>query len=404
MTNLISSGLGLLIIAVLVAIIARRLGLPYVVGLVVAGVCLAFSPIHLAVSLTRNVIFEVILPPLLFEAALNIQWKDLRQDALPILSLAIPGTVIAAVAITLAAYYGLNWPLTSSLMFGILIAATDPVAVIATFRDNHVHGRLRLLVESESLLNDGVAAVLFALALAWTEAAGQSHLQATGVIELLSTTIGGGILIGAACTALAILLAGRTEDYLVENTVTTVLAYASFLLAEHWHCSGVLATVTAGLLMGNINLIFKGRYSRVLTEKGREFSHALWEYIAFIANSLVFLLIGMTVAGIPFHAFTGKGLVLTIFVLFISRALTVYPIAALFSYSRWKISLKFQHILFWGGLRGALGMALALSLPQDLPLRREVIVATFAVVVFSVVVQGLTMPLLLNLLGITQRR
>lgn len=399
-----ASILGLLIVAILVAIIARRLRLPYIVGLVVAGVCLAFSPIHLGVSLTRNVIFEIILPPLLFEAALNIHWKDLRQDALPILSLAIPGTVIAAAIITLAAHYGLNWPLTSSVLFGTLIAATDPVAVIATFRDNHVQGRLRLLVESESLLNDGVAAVLFALALTWAEAAGQTQPQITDIAALLVTTIGGGILIGAACTALAILLMGRTEDYLVENTVTTVLAYTSFLLADHFHCSGVLAAVTAGLLMGNISLISKGRLSLALTEKGREFSHALWDYIAFIANSFVFLLIGITVAGIPVNAFTGKGLALTIFVLFVSRALTVYPISALFSRSRWKISFKFQHILFWGGLRGALGMALALSLPQDLPLRSEVIVATFAVVIFSVVVQGLTMPVLLNLLGITRRR
>lgn len=402
MNGLVVSVLGLLIVAILVAIIARRLHLPYTVGLVVAGIGLAFSPLHLAMPLTRDVIFNVILPPLLFEAALNIHWKDLRRDAVPILSLAIPGTLIAACVVTVAFHYGLRWPWPPAIMFGALIAATDPVAVIATFKDNNVQGRLRLLVESESLLNDGVAAVLFALALAWIDTNGQGHLQPGEIVSLLATTIGGGVLIGAACASVAILLAGRTADHLVESTVTTVLAYASFLLAEHFHCSGVLATVTAGLLMGNIEFISNRTSNRALTEKGRAFSQALWEYIAFILDSFVFLLIGITVAGIPVRDLNGQNMIFTVLVLLVSRALTVYPIAAFFSRFSWKISLKFQHILFWGGLRGALSMALALSLPQTLPLRREVIVSTFLIVVFSVVVQGLTMPLLLSRLGFTR--
>ncbi len=404
MNDFLTSMIALMIVAIVVALVAHRLRLPYTVGLVIAGIGLELSPIHLGLVLTQNIIFEIILPPLLFEAAINIQWKDLRQDALPILTLAIPGTMIAATVVTLAFRFALGWPLQPALMFGVLIAATDPVAVIAMFKDNGVHGRLRLLVESESLLNDGVAAVLFALVLAWVQASGQAHLQTGQIASLLSATVGGGILSGAVCAGFAILLMRRTEDHLVESSVTTVLAYGSFLLAEHFNCSGVLATVTAGLLIGNLGLAPASKYGVSISDRGREFTLALWDFLAFIANSFVFLLIGITVAGIPFHELGNRALSFDIIVVLISRALTIYPLCALFRGSGWSISGKFQHVLWWGGLRGALGLALALSLPPELQMRNQVLIATFGVVVFSVVAQGLTMPLLLRALGITQGR
>jgi CPA1 family monovalent cation:H+ antiporter len=404
MNEFLTSMIDLMIVAIAVALVARRLRLPYTVGLVVAGIGLALSPINPGLVLTHNVIFELILPPLLFEAAINIQWKELQQDALPILTLAIVGTLLAATAVTLAFHFLLGWPLKPAMMFGVLIAATDPVAVIAMFKDNGVHGRLRLLVESESLLNDGVAAVLFALVLAWVQASGQAHLGTGQIAGLLAVTVGGGIVTGAVCAGLAIMLIRRTTDHLVESTVTTILAYGSFLLAERFNCSGVLATVTAGLLMGNLGLAPVSKYGHSVTDKGREFTLALWDFLAFIANSFVFLLIGITVAKIPFHELGDKALSFDIIVVLISRALTVYPLSMLFRRSPWSIPTKFQHVLWWGGLRGALGLALALSLPSALEMRNQVLIATFGVVVFSVVVQGLTMPLLLRGLGITQNR
>jgi monovalent cation:H+ antiporter, CPA1 family len=404
MNDFLTPMIALMIVAIAVALIAHRLRLPYTVGLVIAGIVLALSPVQVGLVLTHNIIFEIILPPLLFEAAINIQWKDLRQDAVPILILAIPGTMLAAILVTLAFHFGWGWRLQPALMFGVLIAATDPVAVIAMFKDNGVHGRLRLLVESESLLNDGVAAVLFALVLAWVQASGQAHPSTGQIVSLLTITVGGGIVAGAVCAGLAIMLARRTADHLVESTVTTTLAYGSFLLAEHFNCSGVLATVTAGLLMGNLGLAPASKYGGSLTDKGREFTLALWDFLAFIANSFVFLLIGITVAKIPFHELGNRALSFDIIVVLLSRALTIYPLCALFRYSGWRISFKFQHVLWWGGLRGALGLALALSLPPELEMRNQVLIATFGVVVFSVVVQGLTMPLLLRGLGITQSR
>jgi CPA1 family monovalent cation:H+ antiporter len=209
------------------------------------------------------------------------------------------------------------------------------------------------------------------------------------------------LLAGVACAGLAILVAGRTMDYLVESTLTVVVAYGSFVLAEHFHGSGVLATVAAGLVMGNLGIIAEGD-TVPITRRGRAFVLALWDFIAFIANSLVFLLIGLTVADIPFKTLGAKELAIAIAAVLAGRALTVYPICAAFHWSRWRIASGFQHVLWWGGLRGALGLALALSLSPALPMRNEIVITTFGVVVFSIVLQGLTMPLLLRITGITK--
>jgi CPA1 family monovalent cation:H+ antiporter len=385
--------IGLLLVAILVAITARRLRLPYTAGLVVTGIALAVSQIHTGVFLTHDVIFDVLLPPLLFEAGINIHWPQLRQDAVPILVLAVLGTLIAAAFVTAGMVYGLGWPLQPALLFGVLIAATDPVAVIAMFKDNNVTGRLRLLVESESLANDGVAAVLFSLVLAWTQTGGTA--TAAGVSTALLMTVGGGVLCGLVFAALAIAVSGRTEDHLVESTLTLIVAYGAFLTAEHFHGSGVIATVTAGLLMGNLGILADGEDGRI-SPRGRIFTLELWDFLAFIANSLVFLLIGLTMAEIPLSQLGAKSLCVILILVLLGRALTIYPLCAAFLRSAWRIPWPLQHVLWWGGLRGALGLALALSLDPALPMRNQILVATFCVVIFSVVVQGFTMPLLLR--------
>jgi CPA1 family monovalent cation:H+ antiporter len=201
-----------------------------------------------------------------------------------------------------------------------------------------------------------------------------------------------------ACGGAAIALAGRTSDYLVETTVTAVAAYGSFLLAEHFHFSGVLATVAAGLLMGNMGILKESEHS-ILSSSGRNFVVAFWDFAAFIANSLVFLLIGLAVASISFDGLGAIALLSIIGLVLVGRALTVYPLCLLFRQSKWAIPMKQQHILWWGGLRGALALALALALPPNLAHRNEILIAAFGVVVFSVVVQGLTMSWLLRRLG-----
>ncbi len=379
----------LLLTAAVVAMLTRRLRLPYSVGLVAAGILLAFLPYAPRVELTKDLIFSVLLPPLLFEAAFYIHWEDLRRDFFLIVVLATLGVVLSACVTSAGMHYFAGWQWLGAIVFGVLIAATDPVSVIATFKEAKVRGRMLLLIESESLLNDGTAAVAFSVVVAM--AAGQQP-TALAVAGLLARTIGGGVLCGAGMALGALLMTGRTEDHLVEITFTTVAAYGSFLLAERFGMSGVLATITAGLVMGN----FK-RFGTI-SEQGKVAVQAFWEYAAFAANSLVFLLIGMHEAHQNFRAIWVYALI-AILLVTLGRAVAIYPCCLLFAHSAQRVSGARQHVLFWGGLRGALALALALGLPPAVPKREEIITVTFAVVAFSVFVQGLTVTPFLRRMG-----
>ena len=377
----------LMLVAAVVAMVTRRLTLPYSVGLVAAGMALTLTP--LKISLTKEIIFNALLPPLLFEAAFYLRWNQLRRELPVILTLATIGVVLSGVVTAIGMHYAVHWQWQSALVFGSLIAATDPVSVIATFREAQAHGRLPLLIEAESLFNDGTAAVAFGVAI--TFAIGEVP-TAAALIQSLMVTVGGALLCGAAVSGIAVFLTGRTEDHLVELTFTTVAAYGSFLIAEQFHFSGVLATITAGLIMGNWGPL------GALSDRGREAVQAFWEYAAFVANSLVFLLIGIHEASQNFAAVWVPAVVAVVFVL-LGRAVAVYPLCLLFARSDLRVTARHQHALLWGGLRGALALTLALGLPMELPRRAEIITVSFAVVAFSVFVQSLTMPALLRRIG-----
>lgn len=381
------SSLGLiLLIACLIAMITRRLGLPYTVGLVAAGFGLAFTPMNTGFALSPDMILKVFLPPLIFEGALQLDWRRFRRELPLTLTLAFPGMIVAACVIASGMHFVLGWSWLGSCFFGALIAATDPVSVIAVFRETHTDPRLSMVVESESLLNDGAAAVAFAVLL--LIAAGARPGPAFIGLATLGT-IGAGVAAGAVAGGAVLLIAGRTSDHLVEITLTTVAAYGSFLLAEHWGGSGVLASLTAGLMVGNI-----GRMGSI-SDDGRGHVLAFWDYVAFLANSIIFILIGLHAARQPATLFTWPAVAAIAFVL-MGRAMSVYPLALAFDRSRLRLPMSHMNVLFWGGLRGALGLALALSVPTTVPEHRQIVTLAFAVVAFSVFVQGLTMPWLLS--------
>jgi CPA1 family monovalent cation:H+ antiporter len=319
----------LLLIAAVVAMLARKLRLPYTVGLTLAGIGVALAHFSLHIELTRELIFTALLPPLIFEAALQMHWSELRADAGVVTLMATLGIILAASVTAVGLHYIAAWPWEISVPLALLISATDPVSVIATFKEAGVTGRLRLLVESESLLNDGTVTVLYGVAL--SVIAG-SDVSLGNVITQFFVTVTGALLCGAVVGGAVMLLVGRTDDHLIEITFSTVGAYGSFLLAEHFGCSGVLATMTTGVLVGNTTVL--GKFSL----KGLEAVASFWEYVGFVANSLIFLLIGVNLVG--HHVFTVVSVAcLTIILVIVGRALAVYGCCAAFVKTKQRVPL-----------------------------------------------------------------
>jgi monovalent cation:H+ antiporter, CPA1 family len=382
----------LLLVSALVAMLVRRLHMPYSVGLVIAGISFAFllSPKFPDFPLNKDFVYNVLLPPLIFEAAFHTQWGQVRRDFAVVQTLAVLGVLLSAGLTAAGMHFLLHWEWISGLLFGTLIAATDPVSVIATFKEAGVTGRFRHLMEAESLFNDGTAAVAFRIALAFVAG---THVGPIDVLKISGLVILGSVFCGLLIGNVVLSLVHRTNDHLVEVTFAMIAAYGSFLLAESLHLSGVLATLISGLVMGKRNS------GDTITKKGREAVEAVLEYTAFAANSFIFLFIGIQQARREYDTVL-VSVGIAIMVVMLGRAVAVYPCCMLFSRSSLQIDMRHQHILFWGGLRGALALALAMGLPPGVPRREEIISVCFAVVAFSIFVQGATMTPLLRRLGV----
>lgn len=376
----------LLVVASLVAMLSRRMGLPYTAGLVLAGISLAVLPFGVQLPLSRDLIFNIFLPPLIFEAALQMPWRRLRQQLPLTVSLAFLGVAISAGVVAGGLHWLLGWSWLGAGFIGVLIAATDPVSVIAAFKEMKAEPRLCMVVESESLLNDGVAAVGFGILIGLAE--GQAFAPAAVLASFLWTVFGG-VAAGAVVAFAMLKLAGRTSDHLVEITLTTIIAWGSFLLAERIGASGVFAALVAGVIVGNLG------WRGAISEEGKSRVIGFWEYAAFLANSVLFLLIGSHEAHQPLVLASGA-LAVVVALTVLGRVAAVYPIAFLFRRSSLRLPATYQHVLVWGGLRGAVGLALALAVPTSVPEQREIVVLAFGVVAFSIFVQGLTMPPLLR--------
>jgi CPA1 family monovalent cation:H+ antiporter len=382
----------LLLIASLVAIVVRRLRIPYTVALVVVGLLLTTqSPLKL--ELTPELILAFFVPPLVFEAAFHLNFNELRRNLGSILILAVPGVLLTTLIVGGVLSFGTGLALPVAMVFGSLIAATDPVAVVALFRLLGVPKRLSVLVEGESLLNDGTALVMFNLMLA---------IVLTGEFNLLDSVVEfgrvatGGIVLGFLLGWLVSRLIAKIDDYLIEITLTTVLAYGAYLLAEQMHFSGVLAVVAAGLITGNVGPQGMSPTTRIVL-------YNFWEYITFLVNSMVFLLIGLEV-DISALAAAWKEILWAIGAVLAARFIVIYVLSWITNKVSEPISVRWRHVMFWGGLRGALSLALALSLPLTFGPDRDLIrTMAFGVALFTLLIQGTTMGGLVKRLGIVMK-
>ncbi|MHB8520006.1 MAG: Na+/H+ antiporter [Limisphaerales bacterium] len=384
-------------VATAVAIAVQRLAIPYTVALVFTGLALGILHVFEAPHLTKALLFNVFLPGLLFEAAFHIEFKQFWRNRLAIASLALPG-VVAAVALTAVVLTpvvsGLHlapdftWQL--ALVFGAIISATDPIAVVAIFKSLGVPKRLSVLLEGESLLNDGVAIVLFTLSLALVAG---TQVATGGLILDFVKIVGIGALIGTGIGLAISQVIKQVDDPMIEITLTTIAAYGSFVVAEHFHFSGVIATVTAGMICGN----YAARVG--MSPSTRIAVETFWEYIAFALNSIVFLLIGLEVHYRDLLV-SWQAILVAYLVVTGGRALIIFGSSLLLRGTRERVPWAWGAVLTWGGLRGAVPMVLVLSLPMDFPHRELLLSMTFGVVILSILVHGLTISPLLHWLGI----
>ncbi|MDM9381254.1 sodium:proton antiporter [Chlorogloeopsis sp. ULAP01] len=380
-------------VATLPQVISWFRQIPYTLLLVIAGLGLALVDVRL-VNLSPELILAIFLPPLLFEAAWNLKWSNLKRDLVPICLYAVIGVLISIAGVALGLNLLAHLPLTTALLVGASLSATDPVSVTALFRELGVDKRLTTLMEGESLFNDGMAVVAFSFLVALP--LGTAQLAVRPVLLQLFAVVGIGLAVGGLIGFGISYLTQRFDLPLVEQSLTLVSAYGTYIIAEEFGGSGVIAVVTTGLILGNFG-------SRIgMNPRTRVIVSEFWEFLAFFVNSIVFLLIGDQVRfthlgeNLAIIAVTVAGMVL-------ARAIAVYGLGLISNrLVNSDISLAQQTVLWWGGLRGSVSIALALSVPNILSEREDVIATVFGVVLFTLLVQGLTTkPLLekLNLLG-----
>jgi CPA1 family monovalent cation:H+ antiporter len=336
------------------------------------------------VEISPEVILGILVPPLIFEAAYHLHWHELRRNLGTIMALAIPGVVMTTLLVGLVVSFGTGIAFSLALVFGALVAATDPVAVVALFRTIGVPSRLQVLLEGESLFNDGTAIVVFNLVLVIVTSG--SFVLTESLVNFVRV-VGGGLMVGLMTGVAISWMISRIDEPLIETALTTVLAFGAYLIAEDLHVSGVLAVVSAGLVSGNLGPERMSPTTRIVVNN-------FWEYAAFLANSFAFLVIGLS---IEMSTLIDNWPVIIIAILTVlgARGLVVLG----FTVADKTLPRKWRAVLLWGGLRGAISLALALSLPLGLEGREELQAMAFGVVLFTLLVQGTTMEALLRRLG-----
>jgi Na+/H+ antiporter len=403
----------LLLFVVGLAVLARRVGQPYPIIFVLGGLVLSFLPPVPNVALRPDFVFLVVLPPLVFAAAHNTSWRDFRENISSILMLAFGLVAFTVVGVGFAGHYffpQLTWK--TGLVLGAVVSTTDTLAATSIARKLGIPTRIVDILEGESLINDasGLLAVSFTVGII-TSGHAPSLASAIGQLLLLSS---GGVLIGLVIAWIHSRLIYRIEAAQIELTITLMTPYVAYLAAERLHTSGVMATVACGLYLGH-------HRSRLLSLGARLESPAVWNTVEFILNGLVFLLLGLQIssvlAGIE-HMGTGSliaGGAMVGLIVVMLRFLWVFPGAWIAKKLRRFVSgteaiveNRQVFLVAWGGMRGVIALAAALSLPESLPdgspfpARNIIIFFTFCVILITLVGQGLTFPAIIRKLGLAQ--
>ncbi|MBA3825407.1 MAG: Na+/H+ antiporter [Ktedonobacterales bacterium] len=376
--------LTLLIVTAFVAIAVRIIRIPYSIALVLVGGALAFLPGIPDLVLSPGVILTLFLPVLLFHGAYHLDLAELRANLLAVVSLAFPGVLLTAGLVGLALHLVAQLPWPTAFLFGAIVAATDPVAVLSLFGELGAPRRLATIVTGESLFNDGTALVVFATLLSIIQ--GEAVTPASiGLVVLIEVV--GGIALGLGIGLIGSLVLARINDALIETTITLVMAYGGFLLATAIGSSGPLETVTAALMLG-------ARRQRAFSSATRLAAGATWEFLDFLANSFLFLLVGLQLRPILVITQSGQNIawevVSAILAVIIARVIVVWLTMAWLAARHQPLPPSWGVTFVWAGLRGAVSLAAALSLPLGYGDRSLVLVLTFAVVLFTLLVQGLT--------------
>lgn len=379
----------LLALGSVVAIGAKRVGVPYNVALVVGGLIVAILGLQQA-ALDPDLILIGILPVLVFEGSLSANFDHLRESKNPILTLAIPGVALSLFGTALVATWALELPFTTALLLGALLAITDTVSVLLAFRAVRVPHRLATIMEGESLFNDGTALVLVA-----TTASIAAGVDAHAVVVTRSLLVAlvGGVVSGLAFGAVGSLILRATPDRLTAVLVTIVVVFATSLGAESLHASPVIAVVIVGLVLGRGARRWLPP-SSVLALQG------FWETIGFALNVFVFLLAGMQLDASSLIA-EAPSILIAVLALHAGRALAVYgSFAALRLVAKESVPMRWQHVMMLGNIKGALSMAAVIALPESVPYRDRLVTIVFGVTLVTLLGQALPFSRILKMLGV----
>ncbi|MEX0271047.1 cation:proton antiporter [Leptolyngbyaceae cyanobacterium UHCC 1019] len=381
----------LLLLATAVALITQRLRIPYVTGLVLAGLPIT-EILSRQIGLDPSLVLNLFLPILIFEAAINTDISRLRSTFKPIALLAGPGSIFSSAIIAVLVKFGLGLPWVPAFLIGVILANTDTVSMIAVFKEIRVPSRLSTIVEGETLFNDAAALVLFNLVLVVYATGSLTVFE--GVKELLVVALGGAI-VGGILGYLSLPIFVRLNDPLSSLLLTVALALGTFQIGQFLGVSGAVAVVITGLIFGNLGLAHSSSASDRITLL------SFWEYAGFGVNTFIFLLIGIEINPATLWNVL-PSILLVILAYQLGRILSVYPLLAGLRWFDRAIPLRWQHVLFLGNIKGSLSMALALSIPLTMPGRDTIIALVFGAVLFSLVGQGLSLPWLVKRLQISK--